>query len=124
MHEKENKQPIRLAGFSFDPLTEKPDLPEDLRVEKVLEGPAPTIVQFKKALTREERAHIQTRYGLKLTDGVPEYAYLEAVTTETLRKMSTDPLLRESAPYHPAFKVSPTLGKITFRTGKRMKLVL
>ena len=94
MQEQEKKLNIRLAGFSFDPLTETPDIPEELRVEKVPEGPAPTIVQFKKSLTREERVHIQTRYGLKLTDYIPEYAYLEAVTTATLRKLSTDPLLR------------------------------
>ena len=122
MQEQEKKLNIRLAGFSFDPLTETPDIPEELRVEKVPEGPAPTIVQFKKSLTREERVHIQTRYGLKLTDYIPEYAYLEAVTTATLRKLSTDPLLRGSVPYHPAFKVAPSLGKIAFRTGKRKRM--
>lgn len=122
MEAQEKKQLIRLAGFSFDPLLEKPDYPDELHVEKIQEGPTPTIVQFKKPLTREERSHIQTRYGLKLTDYIPENAFLEVMTSETLGKLSTEPSLRGSLPYHPAFKIAPNLGKIAFRTSKRKRM--
>src|SRR5687768_17508130 len=118
----QEKQPIRLATFSFDPLTEKPDVPEELRIKKVPEGCAPTIVQFKKSLTREERTHIQNRYGLKLTTYIPEYAYLEEMTAETLGKLSADPLFRASVPFHPAFKIAPGIGEQTFRTPERQKV--
>src|SRR5688500_9036552 len=119
----QEKQPIRLASFSFDPLTEKPDVPEELRIKKVPEGCAPTIVQFKKSLTREERTHIQNRYGLKLTTYIPEYAYLEEMTAETLGKLSADPLFRASVPFHPAFKIAPGIGERAFRTPERKEIV-
>ena len=119
MESQEKKQLIRLAGFSFDPLTEKPDLPEELRVEKELKGTATTIVQFKKPLTREERAHIQGRYGLKLTAYIPEFAYLEKVSLDTLQKLTRDPLFRASVPYYPGFKLDPEIGKRAFVSPRR-----
>lgn len=121
MQEQEKKQPIQLASFSFDPLTEKPDIPEELRVDKAPKGPVPTIVQFKKSLTREERVRIQGRYGLKLTDYIPEFAYVETVSTETLEKLASDPLFRAAVPYQPAFKIAPGIGERAFRTPSRRK---
>lgn len=122
MHEREEKKPIiRLAGFSFDPLTEKPELPEELRTEKALMGPAPTIVQFKKPLTREERAYIQGRYGLKLTDYVPDFAYVESLNDPVSEKLSSEPLVRAITPFHPAFKIASGIGERTFRTPGRQK---
>jgi len=114
MQEQEKKQRVRLAGFSFDPLTEKPDIPENLRVERAPKGPAPTIVQFKKPLTRQERAQIQGRYGLKLTTYFPDFAYLEELSDDILKKLSQDPLFRASVPYHAAFKLDPEIGKRAF----------
>ncbi|SFN36756.1 Serine protease, subtilisin family [Nitrosospira briensis] len=116
------RRPVRLTSFSFDPLTEKPDVPEELRIKKIPKGCAPTIVQFKKSLTREERTHIQNRYGLKLTVYIPKYAYLEEMTAETLGKLSADPLFRASVPFHPAFKIAPGIGERGFRTPERKEI--
>ena len=55
MPEQARRQTIRLAGFTFDPLTERLDLPEGLRVEGTPQGPAPIIVQFNKSLTARSR---------------------------------------------------------------------
>ena len=121
MQEQDKKQPIRLAGYTFDPVTEKPGIPEKLRLEKTPEGPSPTIIQFFKSLSREERASIQSRHGLKLRDYIPENAYLETVSTVILEKLSADPLFRASIPFHPAFKIAPNLGKITYRTARRKR---
>jgi hypothetical protein len=119
-HEK--KQPIRLGSIIFDPLEDKLDLPEEMRVERPSKDPAPAIVQFNQPLTREERARIQSRYGLKLTEYIPECAYLETVTAQTLDKLVADPVWRASVPYHPAFKLAPNLGKIAFRTARRKRM--
>ena len=119
MAEQKKKKPIRLAGFTFDPLTDKPVIPRTLRVETAPPGRVPTIVQFHNPLTREQRTKLQSLYGLKLSDYVPESAYLETITPETLRKLAADPLVRGSIPYHPAFKIAPNLGKVPFRTGQR-----
>jgi len=122
METQETRQPIRLAAFAFDPLKETLDLPDDLRVEKELKEPAPIIVQFKKSLTREERARIQAQYGLELADYIPEYAYLEIMTTEILEKLVADPVFRASVPYEPAFKLAPNLGKVPYRTASRKRM--
>lgn len=122
MQEQEKKQPIRLMTYTFDPLTEKPDIPKELRVEKAAKGQVPTIVQFKNSLTREERVYIQGRYGLKLTDYIPEFAYVETVTTETLEKLVGDPLFRAAVSYQPAFKIASGIGERVFRTPERQKV--
>lgn len=121
METEEKKQLIRLAGFSFDPLTERPDYPEELRIEKTPEGPAPTIVQFKKSLTREERAHIQYVYGLRLTDYIPDFAYVEMINSQTLEKIAGDSLFRAAITYEPTFKIAPGIGERAFRTLPRQK---
>lgn len=118
MQAPEQRLPIRLAAFSFDPL-EGVDLPQELRVEKVSSDRAPYILQFRKSLTRDERARIQGEYGLKLTDYIPEFAYLEMISRATLDKLSRDPLFRASVPYHPAFKLDPEIGKRVFVSPRR-----
>ena len=111
MDDREPSLPIRLATVTFDPLREQPKLPDELRIDEAQPGPARFIVQFRKSLTPEERARLQTEYGLRLTEYIPEFAYLEAISAETLAALSREPLFRASVPYQPAFKFAPTLGK-------------
>jgi hypothetical protein len=75
MNSQEQKLTIQLIGFVFDPLIEKIDVPEGLRVEDAKEAPKHFIIQFRKSLTREERVRIQNQYGLRLVDYIPELAY-------------------------------------------------
>ena len=37
------------------------------------------IVQFQKSLTQEEQTRIQDKYGLKLTEYIPDFAYIEII---------------------------------------------
>jgi len=82
MQEEEKKHTIRLAGFTFDPLAERLDLPRGLRVEETPGGPTPIIVQFKKPLTREEQIHVQSAYGLsdRLVAELPTWKWLSPDT--------------------------------------------
>lgn len=121
MQTQEDRLPIRIADFNFDPVEEGLDLPKELRIDQTADTFTRYILQFRKSLTREERVRIQNEYGLKLTDYIPELAYLEMVSPDTLEKLSGDPLFRASVPYHPAFKVSPTIGKIPYRTEERKR---
>ena len=75
--------PLRLAAMTFDPLEDIAKLPEELRSAKVPEAGGAMIVQLKKSPTREERARLQSQYGMKLDDNVPECAYVETVGPET-----------------------------------------
>lgn len=118
MHEHNNSK-IMLSSFVFDPLSDKQNLPK-WQTKGHRKGIM--IIQFKKSLTHEERYHIQNDYGLKLTDYIPNFAYLEEVSAEQLRKLSRDPLFRAETPYLPAFKIAPGLGKKSFKTDERKKM--
>ncbi|MBA3259927.1 MAG: S8 family serine peptidase [Gemmatimonadales bacterium] len=118
MHTPE-RVPIRLAAFTFDPLREEPDLPEQSRVEKAPDDPAHYIIQFRKSLTREERARVQGRYRLTLTDYIPELAYLERLSPQTLDALTKDPLFRAAVPFRPAFKISADIGTLPSRAEAR-----
>jgi hypothetical protein len=122
MNSQEQKLTIQLIGFVFDPLIEKIDVPEGLRVEDAKEAPKHFIIQFRKSLTREERVRIQNQYGLRLVDYIPELAYLETVNSDTLKRLGEDPLFRASVPYQPAFKIAPRIGERQFRTEERKKI--
>lgn len=120
MQESEQRQLVRVAGLSFDPLTEEPDILESLRTKRYPYGSTLTIIQFKKPLTNEERAQIQGSYGLDLTAYLPDFAYVEKISDAILNRISQDPLFRASLPYHTAFKLDPEIGKRTFVSPSRI----
>jgi subtilase family protein len=117
----EEKLLIRLVTLTFDPL-EKLDIHTELRIDEASTKPEHYIVQFHKPLTRKEQTHIQDTYNLKLTEYIPDFAYLEMVDPEVLVKLSSEPLFRATVPYHPAFKISPFIGERRFRTPERQKM--
>ena len=112
---------IHLRAYTFDPLRDPPQISSDLRSEQA-RGPAYYIIQFTKSPTRADKARLQQAYGLRLTDYIPNFAYLEKVTPQKLAEVSTDALFRSSTLYHPAFKISPTIGTVRFRTPERQAI--
>jgi M6 family metalloprotease-like protein len=124
MSDAEQRLPIRLAAFTFDPLVQQPDLPAEMKreIEGAHDVPKPYIVQFHKSLTRENQVRIRGQYDLGLGDYIPEFAYLEILSADTVRRLSKDPLLRAIVPYHAAFKISPGIGERSFSTLERQQL--
>lgn len=122
MEMQESEVLLRLVTGTFDPLREQPQTSNAPEIEKEPVGPARYIIQFNKALNRQERARIMDRYDLKLTDYLPDYAYLEVVTPKTLAALQRDPLFRASVLYQPVFKISPGIGERQFRTEERRKV--
>lgn len=102
---------IQLRAYRFDPLTARPRIPDDLRIAETPKEPAYYVVQFVKSLTKEERAEVQGKYGLKLKDYVPNFSYLEKIGPETLAQIKESKLFRWADLYHPAYKISPSIGK-------------
>ena len=117
MSQKEPR--LFLGSYVFDPLEDELDLPSDLRFKRAPPGPAYYVIQFTKSLTGEERIRIQRLYRLRLTEYVANYAFLEKVDPDTLKALSEDPMVRASVRYQPAFKLSPTIGKVPFRAPER-----
>jgi M6 family metalloprotease-like protein len=115
---------IAIGGYRFDPL-EGVDLPPEDRLEdrpehlKAPEAIADYIVQFHRALTREDRAYFEGRYSLRLTEFIPERAYLEELADETAADLGKDDRVRAVIRYEPAFKLDPQLGQRRFVTEER-----
>ena len=112
---------IHLEAATFDPLRGPGPIAPELR----LSAAAPNerwIVQFRAPLTREQRSMLEAEFGLKLKDYVPNLAYLERVPADRLGRLRQSPLVRALTPYEPAFKVSPRIGRVPFRTEERKRM--
>lgn len=111
---------IHLKARVFDPLAGPGELPAALRLA-ASSATERRIVQFRAPLTRQQRELLRSEYGLKLTDYVPNLAYLERIPQETLGRLRRLDLVRATVDYQPAFKISPTIGKVKFRTEERLR---
>jgi M6 family metalloprotease-like protein len=109
---------LHLRAYTFDPLKSEPAIRSEMKSGQP-RGPAYYIIQLTKSPTREERARLQRAYDFRLTDYIPNFAFLERVSPQTLAAVARDPLFRSSVPYHPAFKLSPSIGSLKFRTEER-----
>src|SRR5688572_15211646 len=113
MDEKEPDFRISLGGYTFDPLEERLEIPRDLSDDAMDVPPEHHLVQFTRPLTREDSERLR-RYGLRLTDHIPNRAYVERLTPRQLATLAKDPAFRASVPYQPAFKLSPRIGQVPF----------
>lgn len=110
---------IQLRSMTFDPAQGPPPMEDSLRF-------APSqrsdwwIVQFQRPLTADERAALADEYGLALDDYVPNLAYVERLSPDTVERLRQDPAVRAAVAYEPAFKLSPTIGRVRFRSEKRL----
>lgn len=122
LHPSTQDYRIYLRGYTFDPMSETPTVPSEMRLSEAPGEAAYHIVQFTKSLTHAERARLRQVYGLRLTEYLPQLAFLEKMSARTLAAVSADSLYRASLPYHPGFKVSPNIGTLKFRTPDRQAM--
>jgi hypothetical protein len=113
---------VRIAGFAFDPLRGEPEIAADLRAAPESARSGMWIVQLHRPLTRDAHAALTATFDLDLDDYVPQYAYLEKLDTAKVAQLRRNALVRAVVPYHPAYKLSPTIGKVKFRTPERQAL--
>jgi hypothetical protein len=67
------------------------------------------VVQFVKPLTFDEQKLLRTNYDLRLTDYLPNFAFLEWLTPEAWRALTQDKLYRASVLYKASDKISPRI---------------
>ncbi len=113
---------LQLGKYAFDPVERKLKLEPELSIRRAPEQPAYYAIQFTKALTPEERNRIQNEYKLSLKEYVPNFAFLEKISPATLAAISKDPVFRASILFEPAFKISPMIGELKFRSPERKAL--
>ena len=87
------------------------DIPDQL-------APEPMIVQFERSLSADETARFRDAYGLKLGQYVPNLAYLETLSAETVARLRRDPLVRACIPMHPDLKLAPAIESQPSPTGE------
>lgn len=110
---------LRLEGYEFDPRSDTPDLPEELRTRLSGDETGPWIVQFHAPLTSEQRTRLKMAHKLALTEYIPEQAYLEVLSPAVRAALASDELVRALVPYQPAFKIAPLVGERVFRSDAR-----
>ncbi len=124
----QGRSEIAIGGYRFDPL-EGVHLAREDRVGDRDEGEeqeererteaADYILQFHRTLTREDRTRLEAGYDLRLSEYIPDRAYLEHLTSDTAARIVHDDLVRAVIPYEPEFKVDPGLGQRRFVTEER-----
>jgi hypothetical protein len=103
---------IYLTNRTFDPYEES--------LKFVPDEPGHYIVQFVKPLTREEQTRLRSTYGLRLTDYLPNLAFLEWLEPQTWKALAEDPLYRSSVPYEATDKISPEIGTSEIKETNRL----
>ena len=110
---------IQIRGHRFEPQAMPPVEQGGSRMDEASSEPTPRIVQFYGPLTREQTSLLKERFGLRLDDYVPHYAFLEWLTAAQIRALRGLDFFRWSGSYEPRFKLDPGIGRHTFLTEER-----
>ncbi len=113
---------IDLEGYRFDPLVAEPELPDDLMASPAMPGDSTLgLVQFDGPVTLHRRAALEAA-GLVIVGYVPEFTYLvygPAPLAEAIRGLEG---IRWVGPFHPAFRLSPSIGMTPYVDPERAGL--
>lgn len=115
---------VRIGGMLIDPKLAETALPANLRLSeddltRHRSQPSRYIVQLNEPPSREGRAQMNGQLGLALQDYLPNLSYVEKLSPEAAQAAASDPRVRAVIPFQPAFKLSPTIGRVTARTEQR-----
>lgn len=69
-----------------------------------------TIVQFTAGLAEPDAVRLRAEYGLKLDQYIPNLAYVERLTQQTIGRLKGDFLVRACIDLDPALKLAPWIG--------------
>jgi hypothetical protein len=116
------RQLLQIAGLSFDPLREQPAIAANLQSAAPAAGTGWWLVQLKHPPTRAERSQLSAGFALTLDAYYPRYAYLEHLSVADIERLRKHELVRAVIPYQPAFKLSPAIGKVKFKTAERQAM--
>jgi hypothetical protein len=95
---------VAIGAFQFDPL-------EEQQFDEPSHDTNAWIVQFHAPLAGADASRLRREFGLRLSDYVPERAYVERMPKRRADALRDDPLVRAVIPYPPEVKVSPTVGQ-------------
>jgi hypothetical protein len=105
----EDLHSINLDGFHFDTRVGEPNIPVGLRAEPPTPGSvASVLIQFEGPIRPEWRDSVRDA-GATIIDYIPANAFLVRAPAERLDDLAGLPHVQWTGPYHPAYKVRPSL---------------
>lgn len=110
---------ILIRGYRLEPPAMPPIEERAPQDDEVSPEPVPRIVQFDGPLTREQTSLLKERFGLRLDEYIPHFAFLERLTDAQVEKLRGLDFFRWIGLYEPRFKLDPSIGRHTFRTPER-----
>lgn len=112
-----NAAVIDVNNYRFDPLAAEPALPADL-LSVPTDASALYLVQFNGPVEEVWKTGLE-QLGARIVSYVPEYAFvvrMDRVAGEATRAL---PHVRWVGLYHPAYRISPEIGHMSFRSEAR-----
>lgn len=108
---------IAIGEHRFDPVGQRPTLPEELVYQDEPETGGHYVVQLERSPSRAERDRLQRSHRLSLTDYVDGHGYIERIDARRLRRLRDDELVRAVVRYEPAYKLAPNVRGDVTRSG-------
>uniref|UniRef100_A0A7C4CF21 Peptidase S8/S53 domain-containing protein n=1 Tax=candidate division WOR-3 bacterium TaxID=2052148 RepID=A0A7C4CF21_UNCW3 len=109
-----------VQGYSFDPLSEKPNLPENLTVQSYSGTHGYYIVQFEGPV-RPEWKKAAERAGAELMWYLPDYAFIARIPNDRVAAVWAATAVRWVGLFQPAYKLYP---KLEAATGRQTLIVV
>ncbi|GAA5024141.1 hypothetical protein GCM10025734_82240 [Kitasatospora paranensis] len=92
---------VSIGDRSFDPLQAQSDDEPDAGPPKAW------IVQVARPLTADQVTRLRSTFDLRLTEYVPNLAYIERLSPDTVPELREDPAIRAVVPFDGGLSVSP-----------------
>jgi hypothetical protein len=110
---------VHLATHPFDPADGDPAFAAGLRAGEATDGePAYYLVQLAGPPTFERKSAIEAGGG-ELIAYVPDDTYIVRAGAREIAAVSADPNITWVGAYHPAYKISPSVGTHAFKNPER-----
>jgi hypothetical protein len=112
-------QTIHLVTHPFDPGSGEPRIESWLRADEPGRGGAGYyLVQLSGSPTDARKAAV-TAAGGEIIAYIPDNTYIVRMSVESRENLAASSAIRWVGPYHPAYKLSPTIGQHKFKDPRR-----
>ncbi|MBN2566223.1 MAG: S8 family serine peptidase [Candidatus Eisenbacteria bacterium] len=110
---------IHLATQPFDPADGEPAIEAGLRAAEPSPGEQGYyVVQLSGPPTAERQRAVESQGG-QLVAYIPDDSYIVRMEAASSNALAADPAISWVGPFHPAYKISPTIGTHTFKNPAR-----
>jgi subtilisin family serine protease len=102
---------IRLKSVTFDPQAGEPAIPQSLRAP-MTSGQGIYLLQFNGPVQEAWKSAVQ-QAGAQLYGYIPDHAFIARIDAAAIGQIRALPFVRWVGPYHPAYRLAPSLAQAT-----------